>query len=123
MGDGWDQVTQLSLVRLRRGEGMMLIERVLGGKALPGEVMNQIVAKADGVLDFTSPAGTLELAALAAHPVRRALGEHAEHRPAQPQALPRKVVGARRPEVILPLLPRPLGEAPRRGLCPPGSRA
>ena len=27
----------------------MLIERVLGGKALPREVMNQIVAKADGV--------------------------------------------------------------------------
>ena len=46
---GSAHVTQLSLVRLRRGEGMMLIERVLGGKALPGEVMNQIVAKADGV--------------------------------------------------------------------------
>ncbi len=46
---GSAHVTQLSLVRLRRREGMALIERVLGGKALPREVMNQIVAKADGV--------------------------------------------------------------------------
>jgi class 3 adenylate cyclase/predicted ATPase len=42
-------VTQLSLARLRRRDGVALIERVLGGKALPKEVMDQIVAKTDGV--------------------------------------------------------------------------
>ena len=46
---GSAHVTQLSLVRLRRREGIVLIERVLGGKALPREVMDQIVAKTDGV--------------------------------------------------------------------------
>ena len=46
---GSAHVTQLSLVRLRRREGIVLIERILGGKALPREVMDQIVAKTDGV--------------------------------------------------------------------------
>ncbi len=46
---GAAHVTQLSLVRLRRTEGMALIGQILGGKALPREVMDQIVAKADGV--------------------------------------------------------------------------
>jgi class 3 adenylate cyclase/predicted ATPase len=46
---GATHVTQLSLVRLRRTEGMELIGRVLGGKALPPEVMDQIVEKTDGI--------------------------------------------------------------------------
>jgi class 3 adenylate cyclase/predicted ATPase len=46
---GATHITQLSLVRLRRSEGMELIGGILGGKALPGEVMDQIVAKSDGV--------------------------------------------------------------------------
>jgi class 3 adenylate cyclase/predicted ATPase len=46
---GYPHVTVLSLSRLTRRHGAAMVERVTGGKALPPEVMDQIVAKTDGV--------------------------------------------------------------------------
>jgi predicted ATPase/class 3 adenylate cyclase len=42
-------VTTLSLTRLSRQEGAALAQHVTGGKALPKEVMDQILARTDGV--------------------------------------------------------------------------
>jgi predicted ATPase len=42
-------LTQLTLSRFTRPQGEAMVKRVAGGKALPGEVMQQIVAKTDGV--------------------------------------------------------------------------
>src|SRR5579883_2634961 len=46
---GHAHVTTLSLTRLNRRNGAALIERVTGGKTLPAEVMDQILARTDGV--------------------------------------------------------------------------
>jgi class 3 adenylate cyclase/predicted ATPase len=46
---GHAHVTQLSLSRLTRRHGSALIEQVTGGKALPAEVLDQILARTDGV--------------------------------------------------------------------------
>jgi predicted ATPase/class 3 adenylate cyclase len=42
-------VTTVALTRLGRPEGAAIIERITGGKTLPDEVMNQILARTDGV--------------------------------------------------------------------------
>ena len=42
-------ITTIALTRLDRRDGAMLVDRVAGGKALPAEVMEQIVSRADGV--------------------------------------------------------------------------
>jgi class 3 adenylate cyclase/predicted ATPase len=42
-------VTTLAVTRLGRPEGAAIIERITGGKTLPEEVMNQILARTDGV--------------------------------------------------------------------------
>src|SRR5262249_2671718 len=42
-------VSQLTLSRLGRSEVEMMVERMTDGKALPFEVVEQIVAKTDGV--------------------------------------------------------------------------
>ena len=42
-------VTALSLSRLDRDQGAAIIDRVAGGKTLPAEVRNQILAKTEGV--------------------------------------------------------------------------
>jgi class 3 adenylate cyclase/predicted ATPase len=47
--DGRAQVTSLSLNRLERREARALVEAVAGGKALPADVLEQIIIKADGV--------------------------------------------------------------------------
>lgn len=46
---GHAHVTTVSLTRLNRHNGAALIERVTAGKTLPGEVMDQILARTDGV--------------------------------------------------------------------------
>jgi class 3 adenylate cyclase len=46
---GHAHVTTLLLTRLSRRDGAALIERVTAGKTLPEEVMNQILARTDGV--------------------------------------------------------------------------
>ena len=42
-------VTALSLTRLGRRQGGAMVGRVAGGKALPAEVLEQILARTDGV--------------------------------------------------------------------------
>ena len=42
-------MTTISLTRLGRRDGAALVERVTGGKALPKEVMDEILARTDGV--------------------------------------------------------------------------
>ena len=46
---GRAHVTQLSLVRLGRHQGAAIVKRLIGGKALPEELLDQIVARTDGV--------------------------------------------------------------------------
>jgi predicted ATPase/class 3 adenylate cyclase len=46
---GHAHVTTVSLTRLNRRNGAALIERVTAGKTLPDEVMDQILARTDGV--------------------------------------------------------------------------
>jgi predicted ATPase/class 3 adenylate cyclase len=46
---GEGHVTQLQLNRLGRREGAALVERITGGKALPNNVLEQILSKTDGV--------------------------------------------------------------------------
>jgi class 3 adenylate cyclase/tetratricopeptide (TPR) repeat protein len=46
---GRAHVVSLSLSRLGRPHALAMIDRVAGGKALPAEVLDQIVAKTDGV--------------------------------------------------------------------------
>ena len=47
--DARSYLTQLTLGRLGRAQVEAMIERITGGKALPAEVVQQIVAKTDGV--------------------------------------------------------------------------
>ncbi|THK34558.1 adenylate/guanylate cyclase domain-containing protein [Ensifer sp. MPMI2T] len=46
---GLPHVTAISLGRLGRDEGATIIDRVAGGKALPSDVENQILARTEGV--------------------------------------------------------------------------
>jgi predicted ATPase/class 3 adenylate cyclase len=46
---GHAHVTTVSLTRLNRNDGAALIDRVTAGKALPKDVMDQILARTDGV--------------------------------------------------------------------------
>ena len=46
---GEAHVTTLPLARLGRREGTSLVERSAGGKALPAEILKQILARTDGV--------------------------------------------------------------------------
>jgi predicted ATPase len=46
---GRAHVTALALNRFGRRQAVTMIDRVTGGKALPAEVLDQIVAKTDGV--------------------------------------------------------------------------
>ena len=46
---GQAHVTSLPLNRLSRGQGAAMVERVASGKALPAEVLDQIVERTDGV--------------------------------------------------------------------------
>ena len=46
---GQSHVTALPLNRLGRRQGAAMVERMTGGKALPAEVLDQIVARTDGV--------------------------------------------------------------------------
>lgn len=47
--DGQAHVTELTLNRLSRKESAAMVAKVVGGKALPNEILDQIVTKTDGV--------------------------------------------------------------------------
>ncbi len=46
---GQSHVTALTMNRLGRRQGAAMVDRVTGGKALPDEILDQILAKTDGV--------------------------------------------------------------------------
>jgi class 3 adenylate cyclase/predicted ATPase len=46
---GLAHVTMMSLTRLNQRDGLALVDRVTRGKGLPGEVLEQILARTDGV--------------------------------------------------------------------------
>ncbi len=46
---GGSHVTALSLSRFERSQAITMIDRITSGKVLPAEVLNQIIAKTDGV--------------------------------------------------------------------------
>ena len=48
----YPHLTTISLARLGRRDGVALVERVTGGKTLPKEMMDQILARTDGVPMF-----------------------------------------------------------------------
>jgi class 3 adenylate cyclase/tetratricopeptide (TPR) repeat protein len=50
---GFPHVTLLTLNRLSQPQARLLVERVAGGKALPSEVIEQILARTEGVPLFT----------------------------------------------------------------------
>ena len=50
---GFPHVTLLTLNRLTQPQARLLVERVAGGKALPSEVIEQILARTEGVPLFT----------------------------------------------------------------------
>ncbi|OGG52301.1 MAG: hypothetical protein A3F84_23365 [Candidatus Handelsmanbacteria bacterium RIFCSPLOWO2_12_FULL_64_10] len=45
----WAHLTQMTLTRLAHRQVAVMVERVTGGKGLPGEVLQQVVDKTDGV--------------------------------------------------------------------------
>jgi class 3 adenylate cyclase/predicted ATPase len=82
---GHAHITALPLNRLGRRQAVAIVGRITGGKALPGEVLDQIVAKTDGVPLFVEELTktVLESGLLADE------GDHYElSRPLPPLAIP-----------------------------------
>jgi class 3 adenylate cyclase len=78
-------VTTASLTRLSRREGAALIDRVTAGKTLPEEVMNQILARTDGVPLFVEE---LTKTVLEAGLLQELDGHYALNRPLPSMAIP-----------------------------------
>jgi class 3 adenylate cyclase/predicted ATPase len=82
---GHAHVMQLSLSRLTRRHGQALVAAVTGGKALPDEVLDQILAKTDGVPLFVEE---LTKAVLESDLLRDAGDRYALAGPLAPLAIP-----------------------------------
>lgn len=78
-------VTTVSLTRLSRRDGAALVERVTGGKPLPAEVMNQILARTDGVPLFVEE---LTKTVLESQLMRERNGRYVLERPLPSLAIP-----------------------------------
>src|SRR5262249_20454974 len=78
-------VTTVGLARLGRAEGVGIIERVTGGKMLPKEVMNQILARTDGVPLFVEE---LTKTVLESGLLRESNGRYVLEHPLPPLAIP-----------------------------------
>jgi class 3 adenylate cyclase/tetratricopeptide (TPR) repeat protein len=78
-------LTQLTLTRLTRAHVEAMVRQVTGGKALPAEVMRQIVARTDGVPLFVEE---LTKAVLEAHWLQEGEDGYALTGPVPPLAIP-----------------------------------
>ena len=78
-------LTQLTLSRLGRSQVEAMVEKVTGGKALPAEVVQQIVAKTDGVPLFVEE---LTKMVLESGLLREADGHYELTGPLPPLAIP-----------------------------------
>ncbi|HET9685952.1 MAG TPA: adenylate/guanylate cyclase domain-containing protein [Pseudolabrys sp.] len=81
----YSHVTTIPLTRLGRRDGAALVERVTGGKTLPKEVMDQIVAHTDGVPLFIEE---LTKMVLESGLLRERDGQYVLERPLPPLAIP-----------------------------------
>jgi predicted ATPase/class 3 adenylate cyclase len=78
-------VTTVGLTRLGRAEGLGIIGRITGGKTLPEEVMNQILARTDGVPLFVEE---LTKTVLESGLLRESNGRYVLEHPLPPLAIP-----------------------------------
>ena len=83
--DAYAHVTSLTLSRLSRRQGAAMVERLSGGKALPAAVLEQIVAKTDGVPLFVEE---LTRAVLETNLLRDEGDHYALTGPLPPMAIP-----------------------------------
>jgi predicted ATPase/class 3 adenylate cyclase len=81
----YSHVTTIPLTRLGRRDGAALIERVTGGKALPKEMVDQILARTDGVPLFIEE---LTKTVLESGLVQERDGEYALERPLPALSIP-----------------------------------
>jgi class 3 adenylate cyclase/tetratricopeptide (TPR) repeat protein len=82
---GHAHVTTVSLTRLNRRNGAVLVERVTAGKKLPAEVMDQILARTDGVPLFVEE---LTKTVLETGLLQERDGQYFLSRPLPPMAIP-----------------------------------
>jgi class 3 adenylate cyclase/predicted ATPase len=82
---GRAHVTALSLNRFRRSQAVTMIDRITSGKALPAEVLDQIVAKTDGVPLFVEE---LTKSVLESGLLRQENGAYVLAAPLTPLAIP-----------------------------------
>ncbi|HUZ33025.1 MAG TPA: adenylate/guanylate cyclase domain-containing protein [Xanthobacteraceae bacterium] len=82
---GLPHVTMVSLNRLSQRERAMLVGHVSGGKALPPELLQQIVERTDGVPLFVEE---LTKSVLESEELQAASGQNVGDQPAQPLAIP-----------------------------------
>jgi TOMM system kinase/cyclase fusion protein len=73
-------ITQLTLNRLGRPQVEAMVEKVTGGKTLPVEVVQQIVAKTDGVPLFVEELTKMVIESMGAVESRGSVGSH-DHAP------------------------------------------
>lgn len=78
-------LSQLTLSRLGRGQVATMVEKVTGGKALPAEVVQQIVSKTDGVPLFVEE---LTKMVMESDLVREVEGHYELSQPLPPLAIP-----------------------------------
>jgi predicted ATPase len=78
-------VATVGLTRLGRAEGVGIIKRITGGKTLPEEVMNQILARTDGVPLFVEE---LTKTVLESGLLRESNGRYLLEHPLPPLAIP-----------------------------------
>jgi class 3 adenylate cyclase/predicted ATPase len=82
---GQPQVTMLALNRLDRHDRTALVEQIAGGKALPDEVISQIVGRTDGVPLFVEE---LTKSVLESGVLREEADSYVLNRPLPPFAIP-----------------------------------
>src|SRR5262245_58799989 len=81
----YPHMTMIPLMRLGRRDGAALVERVTGGKTLPKEVMDEILARTDGVPLFIEE---LTKTVLESGLLRESDGHYVLERPLPPLAIP-----------------------------------
>ena len=81
----YSHMTTIPLARLGRHDGAALVERVTGGKTLPKEVMDEILARADGVPMFIEE---LTKTVLESKLLQERDGHYVLERPLPPLAIP-----------------------------------
>ena len=88
---GQPHVTMLTLNRLSQRERAALVTHITGGKALPSDLLDQIVDRTDGVPLFVEE---LTKAVLESEQLQEAGGQYVLDQPARPLAIPSTLQGS-----------------------------